>query len=94
MKGKIIQPTKIAVESIRIAVKAVRFTKSLKNLSGFNFAAIKTMFSFLEIEKNPDGFYRHFTEARCKFLYQCLYSLSMQTEDTLYASHAAHNQFL
>ena len=70
-KIKIIQPTKIAVEPVKIAVKAVRFTKFLKNLSGSNFAAIKTMFSFLKFQKNPDGFYRDFTEGRCKLLLQC-----------------------
>ena len=65
-KIKIIQPTKIAVEPVKIAVKAVRFTNFLKNLSGSNFAAIKTMFSFLKSPKNPDGFYRPFTKHRCK----------------------------
>ena len=65
-KIKNIQPTKIAVEPVKIAVKAVRFTKFLKNLSGSNFAAIKTMFSFLKLQKNPDGFYRDLTEGRCK----------------------------
>ena len=49
-KIKIIQPTKIAVEPVKIAVKAVRLTKFLKNLSGSNFAAIKTMFSFLKFQ--------------------------------------------
>ena len=50
-KTKIIQPTKIAVESFKIADKPVRFTKFLINLSGSNFAAIRTVFSFFEISK-------------------------------------------
>ena len=48
----------------------------------------------MKFQKNPDGFYRHFTEGRCTFLSQCYCSLSIQTENTFYDSPAAYYQFV